>query len=348
MYNEQFMSEISRPLRFEALDRPTEIAGGTPSGYDAFCDTGTAYQGIKRVLIDRTEQARLARQIHWERDEVVDRPVDIDGLAGKVRYIPTFAYRRTLYDQRPACQCSLCGALETGNQVVTLPSDVDDTDFVDEFNSSFAVCLNNFPYLDGQMLLASRQHGELFTGEQIRLLFDFMARSGFAGAAMQLEGSGATIPEHAHVSVFDEALPIFSSDYRPLKEDDGVVVAASAEHPSVCYKVYGDSMDARLGQTAAITRELETRGLSFNLYLDGHANAYIIPRTNRRSAAMNMKVGLSLPAGTHNGYVEHSTTTDIEQLKREIWQHCQAITGEQLATALKETTVQGEDPAAIL
>ena len=198
------------------------------------------------------------------------------------------------------------------------------------------------------MLLASRQHGELFTGEQTRLLFDFMARSGFAGAAMQLEGSGATIPEHAHVSVFDEALPIFSSDYQPLKEGDGVVVAASAEHPSVCYKGYGDSMDARLGQTAAITRELETRGLSFNLYLDGQANAYIVPRTNRRSAAMNMKVGLSLPAGTHNGYVEHSTTTDIEQLKREIWQHCQAITGEQLATALKETTVQGEDPAAIL
>jgi hypothetical protein len=310
------MSESVSPLPFEAIGRPIEISGDTLSDGGAFSDTEIACQGIKRVLIDRTEQARLAGQVYWERDEVVDRPVDIDGLAGKVRYIPAFAYRRTLYDQRPACQCSLCGVLETGNQVVTLPSDAD---FVDKFNSSFAVSLNNFPYLDGQMLLASRQHRELFTDDQNRLLFDFMARSGFAGAAMQLEGSGATIPEHAHISIFDEALPIFSSDYRPLKEGDGVVVAASTEHPSVCYKVYGDSIDARLDQTKAITRELEARGLSFNLYLESQANAYLIPRTNRRSAAMNIKVGLSLPAGTHNGYVEHSATTDIEQLKREIW-----------------------------
>ncbi len=262
------MSENLRPLRLEEVDQLAEIAVEVLSD-GAFSDARTTYQGIKRVLIDQTEQARLAGKIYWEQDEVVDRPVDIDGLAGKVRYIPTFAYRRTLYDQRPACQCSLCGVLETGNQVVTLPSDTDDADFVDRFNSSFAVSLNNFPYLDGQMLLASRQHRELFTDDQNRLLFDFMVRSGFAGAAMQLEGSGATIPEHAHISIFDEALPIFSSDYRPLKEGDGVVVAASAEHPSVCYKVYGDSIDARLDQIKAITRELEARGLSFNLYLDG-------------------------------------------------------------------------------
>jgi len=342
------MSESAKPLTFEPVDQLTEMVGDALSGTGTFSDTGTACQGIKRVLIERMEQARVAGQIYWERDEVVDRPVDIDGLTGKVRYIPTFAYRRTVYDQRPACQCPLCGTLETNNQIATLPSDIDDTGFMDKFKGSFAISLNNFPYLDGQMLLASRQHAELFTDDQTRLLFDFMAHSGFAGAAMQLEGSGATIPEHAHISIFDEALPIFSSDYRPLKEDDGVVVAASAEHPSVCYKVHGDSMDARFEQTAAITRELQTRGLSFNFYLDSQANAYIIPRTNRRSATMNMKVGLSLPAGIHNGYVEHSISTDIEQLKREIWQHCQAITSKQLATALQETTVQGEDPAAIL
>lgn len=192
------MPESLNPLPFEAADRPTEIVADVLSD-GTFSDAGTTYQGIKRVLIDRSEQARLAGQIYWERDEVVDRPVDIDGLVGKVRYIPTFAYRLTLYDQRPACQCSLCGALETGNQVVPLPSYTHYADFVDKFNSSFAVSLNNFPYLDGQMLLASRQHRELFTDDQNRLLFDFMAHSGFAGAAMQLEGSGATIPEHAHI-----------------------------------------------------------------------------------------------------------------------------------------------------
>jgi hypothetical protein len=216
------------------------------------------------------------------------------------------------------------------------------------FSNSFAACFNNFPYLDEQTILASRQHKEKFTGEQYKLLLAFVVNAGFAGAAMQLEGSGATIPEHAHISVFDEPLPIFSSDYRLLKERDGVAIAASSEHPSVCYRLYGESVDARIGQTAAITRELEGRGLSFNLYLDSQAAIYIIPRTKRWSASMNMKVGLSLPAGIYNGYVEQSTTTDIDELTREIWQHCQEITGEQLAAALGETTIQDEDPAAIL
>ncbi len=340
------MLKDARTLSFETADQPTEIDVETLSE-GVFNDAGI-YQGIKHALLDQTEQARLAGQIYWERDAVIDLPLDIDGLAGKVRYVPTFAYRRTLYDQRPVCPCSLCGVHKAADNAVMLSADADNADFVGEFNNSFTTYLNNFPYLDGQILLASRQHRDFFTGNQYRQLFNFMAHTGFAGAAMQLEGSGATIPEHAHISVFDEVLPIFSSDYRPLKEGDGVVVAVSAEHPSICYKVYGDSMRARLKQTTAITRALGARGLSFNLYLDGEANAYVIPRTNRRSAAMDMKVGLSLPAGTYNGYVEHSTTTDIEQLKWEIWQHCETITGKQLATALRETTVQGEDPAAIL
>ena len=341
------MSEHARPFSFETIDESTEITDDILSD-DTFSDTSTAYHGIKRALLDQTKEARLAGKIYWEPEEVIDRSLDIDGLTGKVRYIPAFAYRRMLYDRRSACQCSLCEVFETGDKVLALPNNIDNSDFVDKLSSSFTVCMNNFPYLDGQMLLASRQHRELFTDNQYELLFDFMTHTGFTGAAMQLKGSGATIPEHAHISIFNEALPIFSSDYQPLKEDDGVIVAASAEHPSVCYKVYGESRNARLDQTTTIMRELGIRGLSFNFYLDNEASAYIIPRTNRQSKTMNMKVGLSLPAGTHNGYVEHSATSDLEQLKYEIWQHCQDVTSEQLATALRETTVQGENPAAIL
>ena len=68
------MSEISRSLPFEAVDQPTGIAGDILPGTGTFSDTETACHGIKRVLIDRTEQARLAGQFYWERDEVVDRP----------------------------------------------------------------------------------------------------------------------------------------------------------------------------------------------------------------------------------------------------------------------------------
>lgn len=341
------MSESETHLPVEPVERPSEIEEAV-SLDDTFCGARTTYQGIRRLLIDETEHARLTGVVYWNQNDVVDRPVVIDGLAGKVRYIPTFAFRRALYDRRPDCNCSLCEGYESGSHAVQLQSDLGNSAILDQFNSNFAVYLNNFPYLDGQILLATRRHRDVFTDDQNRLLFDFMAHSGFAGAAMQLEGSGATIPDHAHISVFDEALPIFSSDYLPLQEGDGVVVAASSEHPSICYKVYGDSMEARLKLTTFIMRAIETRGLSLNLYLDNQASAYIIPRTNRRSVSMNMKVGLSLPAGMHNGYVEHSTTTDIELLKKEIWQLCQEVTDEQLATALRETTLQGEDPTSIL
>ncbi|MES2970847.1 MAG: hypothetical protein V4702_00820 [Patescibacteria group bacterium] len=339
------MTEQLKPDTFEILDPFTtsdRLSEGIPP------HAATALQGLKHVLLARLEEARLGGHVYWNRDEIVDRPVDIDGLAGKVRYIPTFAYRKAVYDQRPACPCSLCGVLESRDNVITLPDKDADSDFMDKFNDSFALGFNNFPYFDGQLLLTVRQHRELFTRNQYGLIFDFMERTKFAGAAIQLHGSGATIPEHAHISLFDEVLPIFSSEYRPLKEKDGVVVSASTEHPSVCYKIDGESKGAKLDRTTAILDELLRLGLSFNLYFDSQSSAYVIPRTNRRARSIDMKVGSPLAAGVYYGYVEYSNTSDIELLKQEIWQRCQEITGKELAAALKETTVQGEDPAAIL
>lgn len=334
------MSEVLKPTHQE-LDTTSPDKG-------AISDSVIAYQGIRHMLLAQTENACSTGEVYWERDRIVDLPVDIGGLEGKIRYIPTFAYRQLLYDQRPACNCSLCGAFSNENKLTALPTEAEDRGLVEKINNSFIIKLNDFPYLANQIILASREHRKLFTPKHYEMLFDFMAHTKFAGAAMQLKGSGATIPEHAHISIFDERLPIFSSHYQPIAESDDVTVGLSIEHPSVCYKVYGESSNIKLNQTMKIIKNLDSRGLSYNLYFDEFANTYVIPRTNERSVSMNMKVGLSLPAGTYNGYIEHPATTDVDHLKQAIWQHCQEITGEQLATALKETTLQDENPAAIL
>ncbi|HEX8762441.1 MAG TPA: hypothetical protein VF733_01660 [Candidatus Saccharimonadales bacterium] len=293
------------------------------------------YSGIKTVLINELEGAYETGKIFWDREQVVDRPIDINGLVGKVRYIPTFAYRQTRYFPGSLDTCSLC--LLTNDRIQITDSG-NDGDF-DEFNNSFNVHLNNFPYLDKQVLLSSGKHRELFSEDQYKIIIEFMVNSGFAGAGMQLKGSGASIPDHAHISVFDEALPIFNSDYRPVKEAEGTVTAKSVDHPAVCFKVYSGSRNSKLCQMKSLLQELKSRGLSYNLYFDNQADVYIIPRTNLSSKSMGITVGQAEVAGIFNSYVDHSETTDIDELKRQYWEIFTTVTGEQIAEAIKDTTI---------
>lgn len=304
---------------------------------------------IRRTLLSRTNQARRRGQIYWDWSEVVDRTVNLDGLAGKVRYIPSFAYRYTLYEARSTKKCPLCEGAHNQDKIIPLPPGAnDDNGFTKRFQESFVVHLNNFPYLDGQMLLVSRQHRAVFTDAQYKLLVEFMERTHFKGAAMQLEGSGATIPEHVHLSIFNEKLPIFSSAYRPIKSYGEVVVSIALTHPSVCYRLQGGSTDSRCKRALSLLRKLDTRGLSFNLYIDAQVSIYIIPRTDRRSVSANMKVGLSLPAGMYNGYVEQPSHSDVPALKEEIRRHCDGITSTLLLMALRETTLPRDEALSLL
>ena len=307
------------------------------------------YEEVKKKLVTYFETAIDNRKVYWQKDEVIDRSIDIVGFTGRVRYIPTFAYRRTIYDkENVGSKCLLCESLLSKEMVVPLPKiDIPDQDFVKEFEDSFVIRLNTFPYLDSQLLLTSRQHSSVFTLRQYFLIFEFMRKVRFAGASLQVEGSGATIPEHAHISIFNETLPIFSSNQQTLMAVGETNITISSEHPSVCYKISGGSSTNKLEQTINILEKLDKQHLSFNLYFDENANTYIIPRTNRRSSSLDWKIGSSLPAGIHNGYIEHSINDDIEVLKAEILEACNSITGEQLATALRETTYQG-DPMQLL
>lgn len=300
--------------------------------------TKLSYRCIKRLLTDELKQAQETGKVYWDLNQVVDRPIEINGFAGKVRYIPTFAYRQTRFSLGALDSCALCSLSDNRIQIIN-PNNVGD---FDEFNNSFNVYPNKFPYLDRQVLLSSAKHIEFFTEDQYKIIFDFMESCGFAGAGMQLKYSGASIPKHAHISIFDEVLPIFNSDYRPLKDEDGTIIATSTNHPAVCYKIFGGTKALRLYHMKSITQKLTLRGLSFNLYFDNQANVYIIPRTNLNSTSMGIIVGQAEVAGIFNSYVDHSETTDIEELKQEYWKIFKTVTGEQIAQAIKDTAVANE------
>ena len=302
---------------------------------------------IKQHLLRCVEQGILDGHVYWRGSEVEDRPIDIEGLKGKVRFIPSFAHRQVIYDRRPSFVCALCEAAKSREKVISLPTTVKG-DFLKQFTENFIIFRNNFPYLDGQILMAAKQHVELFTAKQYMLLFEFMERTQFSGAAMQLAGSGATIPGHAHISIFNEELPIFSSRYSTLYQEGETIVSFSLEHPSVCYKITDGSIGSRYDEVNRIILRLNAQNLSFNLYLDSHASIYIIPRTNRRSKTLGIKIGLSLPAGTHNGYIEQLATSDIEEIKEAIRLHCEGVTSTQLVIALRETTVPNKGAKTLL
>ena len=167
------------------------------------------------------------------------------------------------------------------------------------------------------------------------------------GVGMQLIGSGASFPEQAHISVFDEPVPLFASDHQVFRHDDGVEIGTLLEHPSVCYKITGESEPGRVAHTKFIMGRLAARGLSYNYYLDSSASGYIIPRTQRDSPSLGTKVGLSLAAGTHNGTPQNPQLADVEELKISIRRNCEEMMANRLAATLRETTIQGEDPATI-
>lgn len=304
---------------------------------------------IREALILYLSQAIISGEVFWQKDRVIDRQIYIDAFPVNVRFVPTFAYRRLLYDKDkvspgcPICMISSDGKIELP---FTQPDEPKGPLF--DFEQFFSFFVNNFPYLNNQFMLTSVEHKPEFSYDDYLLLLKFMATTGFAGASLQLLGSGATIPEHAHISIFDEQLPIFSLRYEPVDFNDQSSLSYSTDHPSAVYMVDGKVNEARLDRTFSIVENLLKNDLSFNLYIDQKSRIYLVPRTNRRSKTLDIKVGSSLPAGFHNGYAEKSESLEIEALEQEIWEQCQNTDEDKLRIALEETTLPRKDALSVI
>jgi hypothetical protein len=314
------------------------------------CKTVRGTLTVNQEILAWVEGAIADGRVHWEQGGVVDRPLYPTGLSGKVRFVPTFAYRKVFYDgasPEPGCPfCTVLGRRESRQFTLRLAT-ISQQRFAHQFDASFALCLNNFPYFRSQVTLVARRHRPTFSPEEYALIMDFMRWSKLRAGIMQLAGSGASIPDHAHLAVFDEPLPLFGAARRVLAVNDDVLVYVCTDYPGIAYFISHGTVVDRARQVHRLFATIVSWGLSLNLYFDAAGSVFVIPRTRRRGLSLDRKMGAAPMAGVYLGYAENADTQDIEALKAMIWASCQELTAAQWSQALTETTLHG-DPTLLL
>ena len=308
---------------------------------DAAGQFGVDFRALVRAEIDR---AVREGRVFWQRDGVVDSPLSTGPLRSKVRYVPDFAFRQLLYDAPetpPVDRCRLCAAVDRAEGRLRPGSRVENAlasvGWWRRFDGSFAVRLNNFPYFEGQLVVITREHRAAMSPCDYRILLEFMTATGLRAAAMQVAGSGATIPEHAHITLADESLPIFGLPARPTVPADRATVDLVPGYPGTLLVISGGGIPHRVELLAGLLDDLDRRGLAFNLFVNDLGSVYLIPRSAECSGAIERKIGSVEVAGVFLGNALGADTRDVERLRRLIRARCDAMTGERFLTALKQT-----------
>jgi hypothetical protein len=301
-------------------------------------------KSVKDLIAGQIDAATRECRIHWDGPRVVDRPMPIGPLPARVRFVPTFAYRQLLYDspvnRGPLTGCRLCHGLEdTANEIRLPPDALDPADrrWLDELQRRLLLRHNNFPYFRSQLLLARPEHVEAFASTHHHGLLDFMQRTGFRSAAMQVSGSGATIPHHAHISVSDESLPIFEMPVEPWTTVGTIRFGRVCGYPGALYVVGGGRVIERARWLRRLVRRVTSAGLSYNLFLTARGSAYLLLRSAEFSPSIQRKVGSVEAAGVFLGNALGVASQDLDELEAVIRDRCDQMTASQFLAALVET-----------
>src|SRR5262249_49748957 len=158
--------------------------------------------------------------IHWQSESNMDRTMSYRDFAVRVRFVPTFAARHLLYlTTAKFGDCPLCEPAR-GDPAREWPppmSRAASSLFGPRSHDGSTVSnLNPFPYFDKQVTVFPPAHPSEFTAGSLEGVRHLVKRMGLRAATLQVAGSGATIPAHAHLSAFDEPLPIFDTKWVAL------------------------------------------------------------------------------------------------------------------------------------
>lgn len=199
----------------------------------------------------------------------------------------------------------------------------------------FELFVNQYPYLDDQIIALDRVHRPVTPPSSVISLLEMLRSIHMASFAHQQVGSGASFPAHSHFAVTTERFAIFEQPYDTLL-DCSEVRFETAFLPHMVFRMKGTGLESCLALAYEI---LASMGLSYNLYGDAHGWAYVVPRTQRASQTLDMKVGLSLPAGVLNIYrapeLEESYSVWVHRMRLEM----QAVSARVVSEALEESCV---------
>jgi len=174
-----------------------------------------------------------------------------------------------------------------------------------------------------------------------------MLSSGFVAASIQIRGSGATLPDHAHVSIFNETLPILKLESTNIGFIQGVGVERCERYPGVVLVLAHGDIHSRAVALTVLCRRLERHSLSYNLYIDSKARVVVVLRVRSHPISYQVKVGTTTAAGMYIPYFEDSNSKDAQVLQELMRSRWLCTNGLEVATSLRETVFQ-DDPQWLL
>jgi len=250
-----------------------------------------------------------------------DRSVFMDKLECRVRFIPSFHRRFVEYESNAVeDDCAFCDLRRhTGSSASDLrgvPSRVT------ELPGRLRALRNDFPYLRDQFTIIFEHHAERIDRGMLRSMLEFVRRSHFRSAAMQVRGSGATIPGHAHFSVSTETIPISHLPVTPMLTTRDTAIGVSRGLPHLVLVLDGSIVD-EVSVAMDIIDILTRIGLSFNLYADDNARVFIAPRRAENSPTRSTSMFVQSVLGPTDRPTERQEARPAEAVRAsDLLFHC--------------------------
>ncbi|WP_295344560.1 hypothetical protein [uncultured Streptococcus sp.] len=262
--------------------------------------------------------------------EKYDRTINLVGMPCHIRFIPSFIERYKKWDAeiRRGSLCPFCDISAKTNKIQS---------------STFRYLENDFPFMLNQFTIFCIKHKQFLNCNELEYALDLIKKSCvLKSGSLQIKGSGASIPEHAHFSVSSEIYPISILERKTLVCSKNYNIEQILDIPHLAIVISG-SMSYISKITNKILSNIRRIKLSYNLLMTENEEIIIVPRTNEYSATLGRKVGVSLVGGIYPCYLKNVVKGKNElDVLLEMFKHWEIVNSENLINALNETTISAD------
>lgn len=259
-----------------------------------------------------------------------DRTVRIMELEFKIRFIPSFVKRVKEWNKKlkKSESCPFCERWSE-TSVLDVPL--------------FKIIENDYPFMNNQFTVFGEKHMQFFNSYAISSaisLIDMLPNCRSGG--IQIKGSGATVPYHAHFSISDVIYPICTLRREILVDCGLFKISRILGVPHLALVISADV--ASLGViTNKILENLYKNKLSYNVLMTEKHEIIIVPRINENSNTLGRKIGISFVGGIYPCCVNASySEEDPTIILNDIYQHWKNVSDRDILQAFKETTISFE------
>ncbi|MGX7149757.1 DUF4922 domain-containing protein [Enterococcus ureasiticus] len=256
-----------------------------------------------------------------------DRKLSVMDMECIVRFIPSLIKRYNEWDQKSLnnCNCPFCERWLNSSKSIS---------------QLFHIIKNDYPFMVNQFTIFGNIHEEFLNSVQIKSALKLINdMPSCQSGGVQIFGSGASIPQHAHFSISNEKYPISILNRSVILTTKTFQISRILGIPHLALVVSGQLEDVS-SITYKISQTLRYKKLSYNLLLTDNHEIIVIPRIRENSVSLGRKVGVSFVGGIYPCYVKNMQPYELsESVLNEMFYHWQTVNSSILLQALVDTTL---------